>query len=251
MTLDALSRRRRIEEVASALFRERGYAGTSIRDIARSLDIQGASVYAHVASKEDVLWAIVDRAATRFEEAAEATTLATEGTSATERFAALVRAHVSVVTADVGEASVFVHEWRALGEERREQIALRRDAYPIGVIYKRESKPSILDEQAILRGRFPQDPQPREDAVDSGDADVIQCLNPLPHHPGAHGCLLGNGDVGCSRRNDECVLLASLRLGLVCRNRPGDLMVVRFRHGPSHRAIDVTIRTGHEEGAAR
>ena len=37
----------------------------SIRDIARALSVQGASLYAHVTSKEDVLWAIVDRAAGR------------------------------------------------------------------------------------------------------------------------------------------------------------------------------------------
>ena len=41
----------------------------------------------------------------------------------------LVRAHVGVVTEDVQRASVFVHEWRALAEERRTAIAGRRDAY--------------------------------------------------------------------------------------------------------------------------
>ena len=65
-----VSRRRAIEDVASTLFRAHGYSATSVRDIARALDIQGPSLYAHVSSKEDVLWAIVDRAATRFETAA-------------------------------------------------------------------------------------------------------------------------------------------------------------------------------------
>ena len=45
-----------------------------MRDIARVLDIRGPSLYAHVASKEDVLWAIVDRVASRFEAAADAAT---------------------------------------------------------------------------------------------------------------------------------------------------------------------------------
>ena len=65
------TRRQQIETIASSLFREQGYAGTSVRDIARGLDIQGASLYAHVASKEDVLWAIVRRAAERFEAEAD------------------------------------------------------------------------------------------------------------------------------------------------------------------------------------
>ena len=66
------TRRREIEDVASELFREHGYSGTSVRDIARALDIQGASLYAHVASKQDVLWSIVDRTASQFEAAADA-----------------------------------------------------------------------------------------------------------------------------------------------------------------------------------
>ena len=126
------SRRRAIEDVASDLFRQRGYAATSVRDIARALSMQGPSLYAHVTSKEDVLWAIVDRAAGRFENAAQ---LAEERAEArhpgdpAEAIAALVRAHVAVVTSDVGEASVFVHEWRSLGEERRAAVLARRDAY--------------------------------------------------------------------------------------------------------------------------
>ena len=127
-----VSRRQAIEDVASDLFREHGYAGTSIRDIARALSVQGASLYAHVTSKEDVLWAIVDRAASRFEAAADRAERDAEGRrpgDPAEAVAALVRAHVEVLTADVDEAGVFVHEWRALGEEHRASILARRDAY--------------------------------------------------------------------------------------------------------------------------
>ncbi len=59
-------RRQQIEDAASALFRDRGYAATSVRDIAQALNLQGGSLYAHMASKEDVLWSIVLRAADRF-----------------------------------------------------------------------------------------------------------------------------------------------------------------------------------------
>ena len=127
-----ISRRQAIEDVASDLFREHGYAGTSIRDIARALSVQGASLYAHVTSKEDVLWAIVDRAATRFEAAAdraEAAAAEARPGDPAEALTALVRAHVGVVTADVDEAGVFVTEWRALGPDRRAAILGRRDAY--------------------------------------------------------------------------------------------------------------------------
>lgn len=127
-----VSRRRAIEDVASDLFRAHGYAGTSVRDIARALQLQGASLYAHVTSKEDVLWAIVDRAASRFEVAADAAEAQAESSrpgDAVEALGALIRAHIAVLTADVGEASVFVHEWRSLGPERRAAVLNRRDAY--------------------------------------------------------------------------------------------------------------------------
>jgi AcrR family transcriptional regulator len=130
VAIAAPSRRRAIEDVASALFRERGYAGTSVRDIARMLDIQGASLYSHVTSKEDVLWAIVDRAGTEFEEAAQlAVANLSAAAGAAERIAATIRAHVGVIARDPQLASVFVHEWRHLTGDRRQAILDRRDAY--------------------------------------------------------------------------------------------------------------------------
>jgi AcrR family transcriptional regulator len=123
------ARRREIDEVASELFHANGYAATSVRHIARALDIQGASLYAHIASKEDLLWAIVDGAATAFERAAENALAETTSGDAVERLAAIVEAHVEVITADPERSSVFVTEWRHLSPDRRDAIGRRRDAY--------------------------------------------------------------------------------------------------------------------------
>jgi len=127
--IESGARRREIDEVASELFHANGYAATSVRDIAKALDIQGASLYAHVASKEDVLWSIVDAAATAFETKADEAVADTATSDPVERLAALVEAHVDVVTADPERASVFVTEWRHLSADRRAVIAQRRDAY--------------------------------------------------------------------------------------------------------------------------
>lgn len=126
------TRRREIEDAASSLFHEHGYSGTSVRDIARAVDIQGASLYAHVASKQDVLWSIVEGTASRFAAAADAVEEADPGSvvfGPAIHLISLVRGHVGVVTDDIERASVFVHEWRSLGPERRDDIARRRDAY--------------------------------------------------------------------------------------------------------------------------
>ncbi len=45
------------------------------------------------------------------------------------RLRGMIRGHVSVVTSGQKDAAVFLHEWRFLSVERREQVAARRDAY--------------------------------------------------------------------------------------------------------------------------
>ncbi|MFI5261209.1 MAG: TetR/AcrR family transcriptional regulator [Candidatus Limnocylindrales bacterium] len=121
------TRRQQIDDVASALFRERGYAATSVREIARGVDLQGASLYAHVASKEALLWSIVWRVAERFRLAADAA-LASPGPSAA-RLAVLIRAHVEIVAGEREDAAVFLQDWRFLDEPHRVEIAARREAY--------------------------------------------------------------------------------------------------------------------------
>ena len=120
-------RRQQIEDAASALFRDRGYAATSVRDIAQALNLQGGSLYAHMASKEDVLWSIVLRAADAFN--TEVGPQAASDRSAPLKLRQMVRGHVSVVTSTQKDAAVFLHEWRFLSADRRAEIARRRDDY--------------------------------------------------------------------------------------------------------------------------
>src|ERR671918_230050 len=100
------SRRQQIEDAASSLFRERGYTATSVRDIAQALNLQGGSLYAHVASKEDVLWSIVSRAADRFN--AVVAPLAASGAPAPQRLREMIHGHVAVVTSAQKDAAVFL-----------------------------------------------------------------------------------------------------------------------------------------------
>jgi AcrR family transcriptional regulator len=139
-------RRRQIEDVASEMFRDQGYAATGVRDIARALDIQGASLYAHVSSKEAVLWAIVERAASMFENAADRALDATDGRPASARVRALVIAHVGVVTGGPEAATVFDREWRHLEDPRRDEMRARRDAY--------EARFRRLVEDGVESGEF-------------------------------------------------------------------------------------------------
>jgi TetR/AcrR family transcriptional regulator, cholesterol catabolism regulator len=121
------TRRRQIEDVASTLFSSRGYAATSMRDIARMLDLQGGSLYSHIPSKEAVLAAIVEEAAEDFHAAVRP--LAERPGPAAERLREMVAAHVRVVTGGRDRAKVFLFEWTFLGEDRRAAVARSRSAY--------------------------------------------------------------------------------------------------------------------------
>jgi AcrR family transcriptional regulator len=60
--------RQRILDIATELFRDRGYSGTSIRDIAEGLGMTKAALYYHFACKDDVLSALVAPTAAAIEE---------------------------------------------------------------------------------------------------------------------------------------------------------------------------------------
>ena len=50
------TRRTELRREAARLFAERGYHGTSIGDLAEALGVQKATLYAHIESKQDLLY---------------------------------------------------------------------------------------------------------------------------------------------------------------------------------------------------
>ncbi|MFO7544825.1 MAG: TetR/AcrR family transcriptional regulator [Trueperaceae bacterium] len=125
-TAPAPGRRAEIVAAAGSLFRDHGYHATSMRDLAKRLNLQGGSLYAHIGSKEELLWEIVDAAAEAFMTAADTVdpTL-----PAPERLRGLVRGHLGVVVDELEHATVFFHEWTHLRPDLRQRIVERRDAY--------------------------------------------------------------------------------------------------------------------------
>lgn len=120
-------RKEQIYETASTLFSVNGYRSTSVRDIARELDLQGGSLYTHIASKEDVLWEIIGRVAAAFDGAVRP--VAESGGPAVERLRRMIRAHVGVVVGHHTHATVFFQDWRHLSETRRADVLALRDTY--------------------------------------------------------------------------------------------------------------------------
>ena len=112
---------------AAALFSKKGYAATSVREIAALLRIQKASLYYHIAGKEDLLYAICSGSLRQIRRDVEAAIQTAE--DPLERTRALVRAHMESMLRDQDQHTVTLSEMRALSQERLAQVISLRDAY--------------------------------------------------------------------------------------------------------------------------
>ena len=135
-----VTRRQQILDTAGTLFQRDGYHATSMRAIARNVQLQGSSLYAHIRSKEELLRAIVEQAADSFQTAVEAVDAKPPPP---ERLRALVRAHLSVVRDRLPHATVFFHEWEHLPPGLRRRLVARRDAYQ--AIFRRTIEAGVKD----------------------------------------------------------------------------------------------------------
>ena len=105
-----MDRRSQILTIAGHLFSRKGYHATSMRELARHLNLQGGSLYAHIQSKEELLLEVVRQAAERFQKVLEELP---SGDPVT-RMKALVKGHLRVIAEELPRATVFFHEWKHL-----------------------------------------------------------------------------------------------------------------------------------------
>jgi AcrR family transcriptional regulator len=124
---DAQGGAERIRKAAITLFRERGYHGTSVRDLARAVDMETASLYYHYPSKHEILIELFHRTMDDMLAGVEQAVAAEVG--ATARLRAAVRFHVGFHVARQDESFISHSELRAIGEEDLPGIIAKRDRY--------------------------------------------------------------------------------------------------------------------------
>jgi AcrR family transcriptional regulator len=128
--LDEGNRRQELLHSAARLFRSKGFAATTTRDIAAAAGMQAGSPFYHFESKAALLFAVVEqgmRAALQRQAQAVSAMPGRSPPHAVLR--ALVRAHFDVL---LGPGSDFIpvmlYEWRSLSPAQRADIArLQRD----------------------------------------------------------------------------------------------------------------------------
>lgn len=140
-------RRDQLLDIAARLFSRRGYHGTSMQHLAEAMGILRGSIYAHISSKEDLLYDIVDRVADRFISRMEEIVASDTNPEVKVRRALL--AHMTTVAEHLEASTVLLNEWRFLSGDRHVEILAKRDLY--------ESLVREIVEEGVEWGAFPED----------------------------------------------------------------------------------------------
>ena len=123
------NRRADLIRVAARLFREKGFDGTTIRDIADAVGMRSGSPFYHFANKQELLMAVMEEGLqlglARTEAALGDATL-----PAPERLRRLVRTHYGILH-DTGSdfIPVMLYDWRSLPAQYKRRIIELKDRY--------------------------------------------------------------------------------------------------------------------------
>ena len=129
---------------AAKLFKDRGYSGTSMRDLAGQVGMEAASMYNHIKSKDELLDTICFRISdTYISQLAE---IERTDSSYGEKIKALVRLHIRLMVEDGAAVSVANHDWKYLPEPRLTEFKQARKNYEKGF--------AALIEAGIAAGEF-------------------------------------------------------------------------------------------------
>ncbi len=120
----AAFKRRRILEEACRLFYERGYAGTTLDDIAAALNATKPLIYAHFNNKGELLYEICIAATLQSLEAVEVA--CAEGGTSSQKLLRMVRGMVKVVVRNQANLAVQIREEKQLPPAEAREISTKQ-----------------------------------------------------------------------------------------------------------------------------
>jgi TetR/AcrR family transcriptional regulator, cholesterol catabolism regulator len=143
--VDGEERWEHLINVAASLFRDKGYDGTSLRDLAGAVGLSKASVYHYIEGKDDLLYEVVKRALDLRSPALEEDD-ALANAPAEIRLRAFMQRWMALARNDTPLMPVAEDEFRKLSPRRLRSIVARRDRY--GSFVK------AIIEQGVAEGAF-------------------------------------------------------------------------------------------------
>ena len=122
-----LSRKEQVIRKAAELFREKGYAASSMRDLAQKLGIEAASLYSHIKSKEEILRNLCFDMAAEFRKSL--LEVEKQEVPASEKLRLGIIGHIQVMAKDLTASAVFMNEHRHLSQPFLRDFLLLRINY--------------------------------------------------------------------------------------------------------------------------
>lgn len=122
-----LTKKDTIVSTAALLFREKGYAASSMRDLAEKVGVEAASLYNHIKSKSEILQDICFTVANRFVTHLEKV----EGSkdSVIDKIETILRFHIHEMIHHYEEVYVSDREWKHLEEPYLTNFQSLRKSY--------------------------------------------------------------------------------------------------------------------------
>ena len=112
---------------AAQIFREKGFHAASIQDIAAAVNLQIASLYHHVSSKQEILVAVLDQVLDML--ITGMTAVVEQDLPADEKLRIAINTYLLALTEHLDFASVLFLEHRSLEPAYRERHLPRRDRF--------------------------------------------------------------------------------------------------------------------------
>jgi len=112
--MNTTNRKEEIHIAAAKLFGEKGFAASSVRDIAHAVGLGAASLYNHMGSKDELLTSICFRCANAFLEGMKQ--IEEAQIDPVSKIKELIRLQIHIALHDESSLTVFNDEWRHLQE---------------------------------------------------------------------------------------------------------------------------------------
>ena len=116
-----------ILEAAAQVFRKKGFHGASMQDIAEAVNLQKASLYHHVSSKQEILLAILNRALELLLERFSA--ISDQRLPADEKLRQMIHAYLQILTENTDLSAVLLFEHRSLERRQHARHVPNRDKF--------------------------------------------------------------------------------------------------------------------------
>ena len=116
-----------ILDAAAQVIRRKGFNGASMAAIAKAVNLQKASLYHHVSSKQEILLALLDRAIEMLTE--QIGPLASRTAPADEKLREMTRTYLRLLAENADLASVLLFEHRSLEPKQHARHIPNRDKF--------------------------------------------------------------------------------------------------------------------------